>query len=106
MIYDAILGLISHPSFMMCREVSEHESRSSGKKKVTSNLNVTTYVYAELPDQEEEAPEDDEKHTQKSVVLPKNHCHQNCSDSHDDVEDSDEEGILWTAKLVWLMRRN
>ncbi|KAF8760584.1 hypothetical protein HU200_010014 [Digitaria exilis] len=68
------------------REVSEHGSRSSGKQKVTFDLNVTTYENAVLADQEE-PPEEGEKHTQKTVVLPENHCYQNCSDSDDDVED-------------------
>jgi len=70
----------------MCREVSEHGSRSSGKKKVTFDMNVTIYENAVLPDQEE-PPEEDEKHVQKAVVLPENHRYRNCSDSDDDVED-------------------
>ncbi|KAF8704145.1 hypothetical protein HU200_031638 [Digitaria exilis] len=69
------------------REVSEHGSRSSGKKKVTFDLNVTTYENAILLDEEEEPPEEGEKHTQKTVLLPENHRYQNCSDSDDDVED-------------------
>nr|CAB3487615.1 unnamed protein product [Digitaria exilis] len=69
------------------REVSEHGSRSSGKKKVTFDLNVTTYETAVLPDQEEEPPEEGEKHALKTVVLPENHRYQNCSGSDDDVED-------------------
>ena len=70
----------------MYREVSEHGSQSSGKKKVTFNMNVTIYENAVLPDQGEEPPEEDEKHVQKAVVLPENHRYRNCSDSDDDVE--------------------
>ncbi|CAO2035723.1 unnamed protein product [Urochloa humidicola] len=70
------------------REVSEHGNRSSGKKKVTFDMNVTTYENEELPDQEE--PQEDEKHVQQAVLLPENHRYQNCSYSDDDVEDEDD----------------
>lgn len=86
--------LLKTPSFMMCREVSKQESRSSGKKKVTFDMNATTYENTTLPDQEEEPPEpvkemvyEDEKHMQKTVVLPENHRYRNCTDSDDDDED-------------------
>ncbi|KAL6903519.1 hypothetical protein ACP4OV_004332 [Aristida adscensionis] len=82
------------------REVSEHgsRSRSSGKKKVTFDMNVTTYENVALPDQEDEPPRDvedeDEKHTEKTSVLPENHRYRNCSDSDDDVEDEyAEDGV-------------
>ncbi|XP_062183662.1 uncharacterized protein LOC133887709 [Phragmites australis] len=73
------------------REVNEHGSRSSGKKKVTFDMHATTYENAALPDQDDEPPEDiddeDEKQAHKTVVLPENHRYRNCSDSDDDVED-------------------
>ncbi|CAN6276265.1 unnamed protein product [Urochloa humidicola] len=72
------------------REVSEHGSRSSGKKKVTFDMNVTTYENEELLDQEEEPPEEDEKYVQQTVLLPENHRYRNCSDSDDDIEDEDD----------------
>jgi hypothetical protein len=81
---------------MMCREVSEHGSRSSGKKKVTFDMNVTTYENALVPHQEEEQPEQDEKHVQKTLVLPENHRYRNCSDSDDDVEDEYAEDVIYS----------
>ncbi|KAG0526608.1 hypothetical protein BDA96_06G159900 [Sorghum bicolor] len=69
------------------REVNKHGSRSSGKKKVTFDMNVTTYENAVPPDQEEEPPEEDENYVQNTVVLPENHRYRNCSDSDDDVGD-------------------
>ncbi|XP_025823007.1 uncharacterized protein LOC112898910 isoform X2 [Panicum hallii] len=81
-----VAAVVSTPDSDL-REVSEHGSRSSGKKKVTFDMNVTIYENAVLPDQEEEPPEEDEKHVQKAVVLPGNHRYRNCSDSDDDVED-------------------
>ncbi|OEL27582.1 hypothetical protein BAE44_0011392 [Dichanthelium oligosanthes] len=81
-----VTAVVSTPDSEL-REVSEHGSRSSGKKKVTFDMNVTTYENAVLPDQEEEPTEEDEKHVQKIVVLPENHRYRNCSDSDDDVED-------------------
>ncbi|KAL6652404.1 hypothetical protein ACP70R_011329 [Stipagrostis hirtigluma subsp. patula] len=86
----AMPAVVSTPDSEL-REVSEHGSRSSGKKKVTFDMNVTTYENLALPDQEDELPEDieheDEKHEQKMVVLPENHRYRNCSDNDDDVED-------------------
>lgn len=76
------------PSFMMCRELNEHGSRSSGKKKVTFDMNVTTYENAVTPVQEEEPPEEDENYVQNTVALPENHRYRNCSDN--DVDDGDE----------------
>ncbi|KAJ1271844.1 hypothetical protein BS78_06G156800 [Paspalum vaginatum] len=73
------------------REVSDHGSRGSGKKKVIFDMNVTTYEDAVPPDQEEEPLEDDGKHIQKTVVLPENHRYRNCSDSDEDVGDEDAE---------------
>ncbi|RLM73160.1 uncharacterized protein C2845_PM15G14100 [Panicum miliaceum] len=81
-----VAAVVSTPDSDL-REVSEHGSRSSGKKKVTFDMNVTIYENAVLPDQQEEPPEEDEKHVQKAVVLPENHRYRNCSDSDDDVED-------------------
>ncbi|TVU15281.1 hypothetical protein EJB05_38793, partial [Eragrostis curvula] len=73
------------------RELSDHGSRSSGKKKVTFNMDVTTYENAAEPDQEEGYSEDeDENHVQKTVVLPQNHRYRNCSYDDEDVEDADE----------------
>lgn len=66
------------------REVSEHGSRSSGKKKVTFDMNIRTYENAVPLDQEEEPPEEDENYVQNTVVLPENHRYRNCSDSDDD----------------------
>ena len=37
----------------MGRDVSEEDSRSGGKKKVTFDMNVTTYENTSSPDQEE-----------------------------------------------------
>ncbi|KAL5216388.1 hypothetical protein ABZP36_007789 [Zizania latifolia] len=89
------------------RVAGEQESRSSGKKKVTFDMNVTAYEKTTLADQEEEPPEpvntvEDEagKHMQKEVLLPENHRYRNCSDSEEEEEcaeddiygdDSDEE---------------
>jgi hypothetical protein len=78
---------VNKPSFMLCREVNEHGSQSSGKKKVTFDMNVTTYENAVPPDQEEEPPKEDENYVQNIVVLPENHRYQNCFDSDDDVGD-------------------
>ncbi|CAD6263079.1 unnamed protein product [Miscanthus lutarioriparius] len=88
------------------REVNGHDSRSSGKKKVTLDMNVTTYENAVPPDQEEEPPEEDENYVQNTVVLPENHRYRNCSDNDDvgdeyagdgvygDDSDEDEEEFL------------
>ncbi|CAN6240117.1 unnamed protein product [Urochloa humidicola] len=84
-----VVAAVSTPDSEL-REVSEHGSRSSGKKKVTFDMNVTTYENEELPDQEEESPEEDEKHVQQTVLLPENHRYQNCSYSDDDVDDEDD----------------
>ncbi|CAL5031075.1 unnamed protein product [Urochloa decumbens] len=84
-----VVAVVSTPDSEL-REVSEHGSRSSGKKKVTFDMNVTTYENTELPDQEEEPPEEDEKHVQQTVLLPENHRYRNCPDSDDDVEDEDD----------------
>ncbi|KAF0923014.1 hypothetical protein E2562_002206 [Oryza meyeriana var. granulata] len=83
------------------REVGGQESHSSGKKKVTFDVNVTSYENTTSADQEEEPPEpismveyEDGKHMQRDVLLPENHRYRNCSDSEEDDEygdDSDEE---------------
>ncbi|KQJ83532.1 hypothetical protein BRADI_5g15470v3 [Brachypodium distachyon] len=85
--------VVSTPD-MELREVSEEENRSSGKKKVSFNMNVTSYENTSLPDQEEERSEsikwmkdEDEKHMQKTVLLPENHRYGNCTDSDDDIGD-------------------
>ncbi|KAI5014207.1 hypothetical protein ZWY2020_055597 [Hordeum vulgare] len=79
---------------MELREVSEEDSRSGGKKKVTFDMNVTTYENTSSPDQEEEPSElvkwrkdEDEKHMQKTVLFSENHRYGNCTDSDDDNED-------------------
>ncbi|CAL5068848.1 unnamed protein product [Urochloa decumbens] len=84
-----VVAAVSTPDSEL-REVSEHGSRSSGKKKVTFDMNVTTYETTELPNQEEEPPEEDEKHVHQTILLPENHRYRNCSDSDDDVEDEDD----------------
>jgi hypothetical protein len=82
---DAVFMIVvNKPSFIMCREASEHGSRSSGKKKVTFDMNIRTYENAVPLDQEEEPPEEDENYVQNTVVLPENHRYRNCSDSDDD----------------------
>ncbi|XP_004976193.1 uncharacterized protein LOC101772360 [Setaria italica] len=91
-----IVAAVVSTSDSELREVSEHGSRSSGKKKVTFDMNVTTYENAVLPHQEEEQPEEDEKHVQKTVVLPENHRYRNCSDSDDDVEDEYAEDDVYS----------
>jgi hypothetical protein len=103
--------MLRNPSFMMIRELSDHGSRSSGKKKVTFNMNVTTYENAAAPDQEEGYAEDeDENHAQKPAELPESHRYRNCSDSDDDVgdeyadyyvygDDSDEEDDYMDCKI-------
>jgi hypothetical protein len=96
---------------MMIRELSDHGTRSSGKKKVTFNMNVTTYENAAAPDHEVGYAEDeDENHAQKSAELPESHRYRNCSDSDDDVgaeyadyyvygDDSDEEDDYMDCKI-------
>lgn len=59
--FPVVAAVVSTPDSDL-REVSEHGSQSSGKKKVTFNMNVTIYENAVLPDQGEEPPEEDEKH--------------------------------------------
>uniref|UniRef100_A0A0D9W733 Uncharacterized protein n=1 Tax=Leersia perrieri TaxID=77586 RepID=A0A0D9W733_9ORYZ len=78
------------------REVGGQENRSSGKKKVTFDMNVTAYENTTPADQEEEPLEsvsmveyEDGKHMQKDVLLPENHRYRNCSDSE---EENDEYG--------------
>ncbi|KAL5214816.1 hypothetical protein ABZP36_003968 [Zizania latifolia] len=88
------------------RMAGEQESHSSGKKKVTFDMNVTAYENATLADQEEESPEPVSmiedgagKHMQKEVLFPENHRYRNCSDSEEEEcaevdyygDDSDEE---------------
>jgi hypothetical protein len=80
--------MLRTPSFIIIREPSGHGSRSSGKKKVTFNMNVTTYENSEAPDQEEGYTEyEGENHAQKTVERPESHRYRNCSDSDDDVGD-------------------
>ena len=91
-------------SFLICRDGSEEDSRSGGKKKVTFDMNVTTYEDTSLPDEEGELSEpvkcmkDEDaehmqksvllpEHMQKSVLLPENHRYGNCTDSDDDNGD-------------------
>uniref|UniRef100_A0ACD5URG2 Uncharacterized protein n=1 Tax=Avena sativa TaxID=4498 RepID=A0ACD5URG2_AVESA len=76
------------------REVSEEDSRSGGKKKVTFDMNVKTYEDTTLSDEEGELSEpvkwmkdEDVEHVQKSVLLPENHRYGNCIDSDDDNGD-------------------
>ncbi|XP_051218237.1 uncharacterized protein [Lolium perenne] len=82
------------------RDGSEEDSRSGGKKKVTFDMNVTTYEDTSLPpDEEGELSEpvkcvedEDAEQTQKSVVLPENHRYGNCTDSEDDEDEYAEDG--------------
>ncbi|KAE8770175.1 hypothetical protein D1007_58125 [Hordeum vulgare] len=107
---------------MELREVSEEDSRSGGKKKVTFDMNVTTYENTSSPDQEEEPSklvewrkDEDEKHMQKTVLFSENHRYGNCTDSDDDngdeygeddnYTDDMQRRILWTARLTCWMRR-
>uniref|UniRef100_A0A0D9ZN30 Uncharacterized protein n=1 Tax=Oryza glumipatula TaxID=40148 RepID=A0A0D9ZN30_9ORYZ len=80
------------------REVGGQESRSSGKKKVTFDMNVTAYENTAPADQEEEPPEpvsmvenEDGKHMQKDVLLPENHRYRNCSDSEEEEDEYGED---------------
>ncbi|KAG8082658.1 hypothetical protein GUJ93_ZPchr0014g47193 [Zizania palustris] len=82
------------------RVAGEHESCSSGKKKVTFDMNVTAYEKTTLADQEEEPPEhvnmvevEAGKHMQKEVLLPENHRYRNCSDSEEEEEECTEDDI-------------
>ncbi|CAM0903828.1 unnamed protein product [Alopecurus aequalis] len=86
-------AVVSAPD-MEPRDVSEEDSRSGGKKKVTFDMNVTTYEDTSLPDEEGEFSEpvkcmkdEDAEHMQKSVLLPENHRYGNCADSDDDSGD-------------------
>ncbi|KAM3368879.1 hypothetical protein ACQJBY_017037 [Aegilops geniculata] len=79
---------------MELREVSEEDSRSGGKKKVTFDMNVTTYENTSSPDQEEIPSElvkwmedEEEEHMQKAVLFSENHRYGNCTDSDDDNGD-------------------
>ncbi|XP_037486507.1 uncharacterized protein LOC119365027 isoform X3 [Triticum dicoccoides] len=79
---------------MELREVSEEDSRSGGKKKVTFDMNVTTYENTSSPDQEEIPSElvkwmedEEEEHMQKTVLFSENHRYGNCTDSDDDNGD-------------------
>ncbi|KAM0895393.1 hypothetical protein ACQ4PT_023857 [Festuca glaucescens] len=80
------------------RDGSEEDSRSGGKKKVTFDMNVTTYEDTSLPDEEGELSEpvkcmkdEDAEQMQKSVVLPENHRYGNCTDSEDDEDEYAED---------------
>ncbi|XP_062226146.1 uncharacterized protein LOC133924567 [Phragmites australis] len=88
-----VAAVVSTPDSEL-RELSDHGSQSSGKKRVTFDMNATTYENAEASDPDEEPPEvviyaedEDENHAQKTVVLPENHRYRNCCDSDDDVGD-------------------
>uniref|UniRef100_J3LZI4 Uncharacterized protein n=1 Tax=Oryza brachyantha TaxID=4533 RepID=J3LZI4_ORYBR len=81
------------------REVGGQKSRSSGKKKVTFDMNVKAYENTIPADQEEEPPvpasmveNEDRKHVQRDVQLPENHRYRNCSDSdEEEVEDGEDD---------------
>ncbi|KAI4972583.1 hypothetical protein ZWY2020_003508 [Hordeum vulgare] len=106
---------------MELREVSEEDSRSGGKKKVTFDMNVTTYENTSSPDQEEEPSklvewrkDEDEKHMQKTVVLVRIidagivHGDDDNGDEYgedDNYSDDMQRRILWTARLTCWMRR-
>ncbi|KAK3142102.1 hypothetical protein QOZ80_4BG0342220 [Eleusine coracana subsp. coracana] len=105
-----VMEVVSTPDLEL-RKLSEHGSWGSGKKKVSFNMNVTTYENAAAPDQEEGYAEDEgEYHAQKVIVLPENHRYRNCCESDDDVgdeyaedaafsEDSDDEDDYVDCKI-------
>ena len=88
----------------VCRRESEKSAFSSPKKKVTFDLNVTTYEPIHLPSDKEndssieacskEKEEEKEKNaTEESASAPENHRYHNCitDDDYDFDDDSDED---------------